>query len=77
MAKSRTAENYLDELDNDPAASLTPDEAHRIVGRDKISRSAWYAGIKRGEIPSIRIGKRILIPKFALRRMLAGQGERA
>lgn len=37
-----------------------------------LGRNAVYAAIARGEIPSIRIGKRILVPKAALDRMLAG-----
>lgn len=43
------------------------EEAARALG---ISRSAAYEGVRRGEIPSIRIGHRIVIPTAALRRML-------
>ena len=43
------------------------DEAAHVLG---ISRSAAYEGVRRGEIPSIRIGHRIVIPTAALRRML-------
>jgi excisionase family DNA binding protein len=32
-----------------------------------------YEGIRAGEIPSIRIGRRILIPKLALDRLLEGK----
>jgi excisionase family DNA binding protein len=41
-----------------------------------ISRTAAYAAVKRGEIPSIRIGHRILVPTAALRLML-GQSQRS
>ena len=38
----------------------------------KIGRNAVYEGISRGEIPSVRVGGRILVPLQALRRMLNG-----
>ncbi len=36
-----------------------------------IGRSAAYEAARTGEIPTIRIGKRILVPVAALERMLA------
>ncbi len=38
--------------------------------RDKISRGGLYAAIKRGEVPNLRLGHRILIPRFAFMRWL-------
>jgi excisionase family DNA binding protein len=38
-----------------------------------LGRNQTYEAVQRGEIPSIRIGKRILIPRLALEAMLAGQ----
>ncbi len=38
-----------------------------------ISRNAAYQAVKIGEIPCIRIGARILIPKIAIDKMLAGE----
>ena len=35
-----------------------------------LSRNSTYQGIQSGAIPSIRVGKRILVPKAALERML-------
>ena len=35
-----------------------------------LSRNSIYAGLKRGEIPHIRVGKRLLIPRVALEAML-------
>ena len=46
---------------------LTPVEAARML---RIGRNAAYEAIGRGDIPSIRIGRRLLVPKAALRRML-------
>lgn len=53
---------------------LTCDEVAEIL---KISRPQAYLGIKRGEIPHIRVGKRILIPRAALEKMLATAGKSA
>lgn len=50
----------------------TVDEAAIIL---RMSRPSAFQGVKRGEIPSIRIGRRILIPRVALERMLSGQGQ--
>jgi excisionase family DNA binding protein len=55
------------------SATLTPAEAHQIVGRDKISRASWYNGLRRNEIPNVRVGKRFLIPRHAFMRWLEGQ----
>ena len=46
---------------------LTVVEVAKILRIGKIS---VYQAIQRGEVPSIRIGRRILIPKFALEQML-------
>lgn len=50
----------------------TPLEAFEIL---RISRSAGYEAIRRKEIPSIRIGKRLLVPVAALDRLLAGDAK--
>ena len=41
--------------------------AGKILG---VSRNTAYAGVKSGDIPSIRIESRILVPVAGLRRML-------
>jgi len=51
--------------------TLTVAEASKILG---ISRNKAYEAAKRGEIPTIKIGKRILVPVVALERMLQGSG---
>lgn len=55
-------------------AFLTPDEGHAIVGRDKISRRSFYNALKREEIPSVRMGRRILIPRHAFNEWLQQKG---
>lgn len=49
----------------------TVTEAAEILG---ISRPAAFQGVERGEIPHIRVGRRILIPKAALDKLLATAG---
>ncbi len=44
-------------------------EAAKVLG---IGRTAAYEAARTGEIPTIRIGKRILVPVAALERLLAG-----
>jgi excisionase family DNA binding protein len=48
----------------------TVDEVAEILG---INRGGAYAAVNAGEIPSIKIGKRILVPIAALEKMLAGK----
>jgi len=48
---------------------VTLNEAALIL---RISRGSAYEAAKRNEIPTIRIGRRLLVPLAALERMLAG-----
>jgi excisionase family DNA binding protein len=57
-------------MQNSESVTLTVDEAHALIGKDKISRGAFYAAINRREVPHIRLGKRILIPRNALNQWL-------
>jgi excisionase family DNA binding protein len=43
------------------------EEAAGVLG---IGRSAAYAAVARGEIPHIRVGRKILVPRRALERLL-------
>lgn len=36
-----------------------------------IGRNAFYEGVRRGEIPHIKLGRKILVPSDALDRLLA------
>ena len=49
----------------DGAAALTVDEAHKVMGAEKISRASFYNAIRRNEVPHIKLGRRILIPRHA------------
>jgi excisionase family DNA binding protein len=44
-------------------------EAAKLLG---IGRNQAYEAAQRGDIPCLKIGKRVLVPKAALDRMLAG-----
>jgi excisionase family DNA binding protein len=46
------------------------EEAGKLLG---IGRNQAYEAAKRGDFPTIKIGKRLLVPKAALDRMLAGE----
>jgi excisionase family DNA binding protein len=52
-----------------PSAVLTVKEVQTDL---RMSRNAVYEAIARGEIPSLKIGRRILIPKVPYQRMLNG-----
>lgn len=52
----------------------TVDEAAKLLG---ISRPSAFQGVERGEIPHIRVGKRILIPKAALDKLLTTAGSKS
>ncbi len=47
--------------------TVTVEEAAELLG---ISRPSAYAAAKSGELPTIRYGRRILVPTAALRRQL-------
>jgi excisionase family DNA binding protein len=49
--------------------TFTVPQAAELLG---ISKNQGYMAAKRGEIPTIKIGKRILVPVAALERMLQG-----
>ena len=52
---------------DDSPATVTISEAARMIG---ISRSAGYRAAHKGEIPTIRIGGRLLVPVAKLRSLL-------
>ena len=55
---------------SDTRLTLTIQEAAERLG---IGRSAAYEAARAGELPTIRIGRRLVVPKAALEQML---GER-
>ena len=61
MASERSAMGRADRL------TLTVEEATHLLG---ISRGLAYELARSGKLPAIRFGRRLLIPKVALERML-------
>lgn len=66
------AEQFLSDVaerlpDPEVTPVLKPEVARHFL---HLGRSAMYDAINRGEVPSIRIGRLIVIPTAALRRML-------
>lgn len=49
------------------ALTVSIPEAAKMLG---ISRNLAYAGAARGEIPTVKVGHRVLVPRAALDRLL-------
>jgi excisionase family DNA binding protein len=64
MEKARALAERWRELD-----TLTVEEAAQIL---RISRTSAYKAVRAGEIPSVRVGRRDIIPRVAIERLLAG-----
>ena len=47
--------------------TMTVDEAAKCLG---VSRTLAYEMVRRGELPSLKLGRRIVVPVPALERML-------
>ena len=64
----------MDKQQKEESLTLTVNEVAHLLG---LSRGAAYEAVHTGQIPSIRIGRRIIIPRVALIKMLeeAGKGK--
>ena len=60
-------------MTSDERLVYTVEEAGKLLG---IGRSAAYEAARSGELPVIRIGRRWLVSKQALDRMLSEAGQR-
>ena len=49
-------------------------EAGRLLG---LSRQSAYEAARRGELPTVRFGRRLIVPKVALERLLGAVGRPA
>ena len=67
MGKSIEGNNSIERL------CMTIPEAAKVLG---LSRNFGYELARRGEIPVMRFGKRIVVPKAAFERMLGLTSER-
>ena len=52
------------------ALILTIDEAAVVL---RISRQSAYEAARRGEIPTIRLGRRVLVPRRALEKLIGAE----
>ena len=52
---------------DDDRLVLTIEEAGKLLG---LGRSGTYEAAKRGDIPTLKVGSRILVPKVALLKLL-------
>lgn len=52
---------------------LTVKETAQILG---LSRNSVYQGVLTGQIPCLKVGKRILVPRKALEELLASVGSK-
>jgi excisionase family DNA binding protein len=59
----------LKAADRSERLTLTVEEAGNALG---LGRGTAYNLAKSGELPTIRLGRRLLVPKAALDRLLAG-----
>jgi excisionase family DNA binding protein len=56
-------------MDEPMKVTITIPEAGKKLG---VGRNQAYAAAHRGELPTIKIGRRLLVPVVALERMLRG-----
>jgi excisionase family DNA binding protein len=68
LGQKRPLEHYMQS--NITCRTYKIEEAARIL---RIGRNQAYEAARRGEIPTIKIGKRLLVPCDALDRMLRGE----
>lgn len=52
------------------------DSVEELAAELNLSRAKTYEALRKGQIPSIRVGKRFIIPRAAVRRWLDECGDR-
>ena len=57
-----------DIVDSQERLAFSVDEARRLLG---LGRGSMYEAVRTGQIPSIRIGRRIIIPRVGIEQLLA------
>jgi excisionase family DNA binding protein len=53
---------------NAECRTISVEDAGRVLG---LSRGSAYAAARSGDLPTIRFGKRLLVPKAALEKLLS------
>ena len=59
-------------MDKKDTLTISVERAGELLG---LSRNSAYTAAKNGQLPVLKIGKRLLVPKVALERMLAGSSK--
>jgi len=54
-------------------ATVSVPEAGRIIG---LSRTGSYAAARRGDLPTVRVGRKLVVPVYRLLAMLDGEREK-
>lgn len=67
MANKSDDMKIIHSKETEETLGWTVDEAAQLL---RIGRNTAYTAVKTGEIPSIRVGERIIIPKVALQKKL-------
>jgi hypothetical protein len=60
------------EVANPTGVTLTVNQAHELIGKEVLTRQGLYLAVERGDFPSIRIGKKILILREPFEQFLQG-----
>jgi hypothetical protein len=61
-------------VSNNTGAMMSVDELWEFIGGEQvITRQALYLAVQRGEIPSVRLGRRILVLRQAAMQLFAGR----
>ena len=71
MLKARAGEVVGTDIE---PLTYTIDEVARALG---VNRNSAYQAARVGELPVIKIGRRMLVPKAAFERMLEGASEKS
>lgn len=74
MGQHGTETQHDSAADSPKPATFTVCQAAKVLG---IGRSLAYEAAARGELPTVRIGTRILVPRLALEEFLSAAGEAA
>ena len=69
----KVGEGVLMALDSTISKTLTPDQA-RAEYFPEMGRAAFYAALRRKELPSLRLGRKFLIPRAAIEKFLENCG---
>ncbi|MCP5028814.1 MAG: helix-turn-helix domain-containing protein [Actinomycetia bacterium] len=67
----RSQLDYNEPTDAPVRATITVTEAAQVLG---ISRSTAYELVRVGTLPSLRLGRRLVVPKHALAELLESPG---